>query len=62
MGGKEQKDIDYNDYYRKLLNMVKLEGDDPVWRKYANIADPTFNVMSLDQLKKYADQLWQSKI
>jgi len=35
-------EINYDDYYRKLMNIVKLEGEDPVWRKYANLASPHF--------------------
>lgn len=33
-------EIDYNDYYRKALALVKLEGDDPVWRKFSALAKP----------------------
>lgn len=35
-------EIDYDDYYRKALAMVKLEGDDPVWRKFSVLAKPEF--------------------
>jgi len=43
--------IDYDDYYRRLLGIVKLEGDDPCWLKYANLATPSFNIMDTTQLK-----------
>ena len=59
---KEGTEIDYNDYYRKLLGLVKLEGDDPVWRKYANLATPSFNTMTESQLRKEAEALWLSKL
>ena len=56
------KTIDYNDYYRKLMGIVKLEGDDPVWRKYSLLASPSLNTMTHDQLIKYAQDLWNSKL
>lgn len=45
---KEQKksgitvgdEIDYDDYYRRQLHLNKLEGDDPVWRKFSLISKP----------------------
>jgi len=40
------RDIDYDDYYRKLMGIVKLEGDDPVWRKYAALATPNVSAMN----------------
>ena len=51
---KEQKktmgsvagEIDYDDYYRKQLHLVKLEGDDPVWRKFSLISKPEFHSMT----------------
>ena len=48
-------EIDYDDYYRKLLGIVKLEGDDPIWRKYSNIASPSFSSMTENMLKKFAE-------
>jgi|LakMenEpi03Aug12_release.lakeMendotaPanAssembly.Ray.scaffolds.fasta_scaffold823065_1 hypothetical protein len=39
-------DIDYNDYYRKMLSLVKLEGDDPVWKRFATIAKPDIKLMT----------------
>jgi len=47
-------EIDYDDYYRKLLGIVKLEGDDPIWRKYSNISAPSFNTMTENMIKKFA--------
>ena len=41
---------DENDYYRKMLNVVKLEGDDPVWKKYSDMVMPVFTVMTQAQL------------
>ena len=56
------KEIDYNDYYRKLMGIVKLEGDDPVWRKYSNLAEPSLASMTQEQLVKYTGELWKSKL
>jgi hypothetical protein len=50
----DRKDIDYSDYYRKLMGLNKFEGDDPVWRKYSLLAEPSFNMMTLEELKKTA--------
>lgn len=62
-GNKSQStEVDYDDYYRKLLGIVKLEGDDPVWRKYSNVASPNYSNMTENQLKKHAEQLWKSKL
>ena len=47
------KEVDYNDYYRKLMGIVKLEGNDPVWRKYAVLAEPSLTTMTQDQLVKF---------
>lgn len=55
-------EIDYDDYYRKLMGIVRLEGDDPVWRKYANLAAPSFNNMNETQIKQLSEQLWRSKL
>lgn len=50
--------IDYNDFYRNLLHLVRLEGDDPVWKKFANVAEPAFNVMDGEEMKRMAQNLW----
>jgi len=50
----DKKGIDYSDYYRKLMGLNKFEGDDPVWRKYSLLAEPSFNMMNLEELKKTA--------
>jgi regulator of replication initiation timing len=55
-------EINYDDYYRKLMNIVKLEGEDPVWRKYANLAMPSFQTMTEDQLKLQCESIWRSKL
>lgn len=39
-------DVDYDDYYRKMLALVKLEGDDPVWKKFEAMAKPEINLMT----------------
>lgn len=44
MGAK--LDVDYDDYYRKMLALVKLEGDDPVWKKFEAMAKPEINLMT----------------
>lgn len=44
------------------MGIVRLEGDDPVWRKFAAIATPSFESMSETQLKMQAQQLWKSKL
>jgi len=44
------------------MGIVQLEGDDPVWRKYANLTQPSFNTMNEAQLRKQAEQLWISKL
>ena len=49
--GSIQGEIDYDDYYRKMMALVKLEGDDPVWRKFALICKPEFNTMTESQLR-----------
>jgi hypothetical protein len=56
------KEIDYSDYYRKLMGIVKLEGEDPVWRKYALLAEPSVETMTHEQLKKCVMDLWKSKL
>jgi hypothetical protein len=55
-------EVNYDDYYRKLLGIVKLEGDDPVWRKYSSLAQPQFTTMTESQLRKQADELWRNKL
>lgn len=42
---------DEDDYYRKLLHLVKLEGNDPVWKKYSDMVVPVFSVMTETQLR-----------
>ena len=42
----KSNDIDYDDYYRKALSLVKLEGNDPVWRKFSVMAKPEFFSMT----------------
>lgn len=59
---KEGTEIDYDDYYRKLLGIVKLEGDDPVWRKYSTLTSPSFATMTEAQAKTMAQELWTSKL
>ena len=59
---KVSMEVDYNDYYRKLLGVVKLEGDDPVWRKYAGLSTPDFRTMPEEELKETAKSLWTSKL
>lgn len=54
--------IDYDDYYRKLLALVKFEGDDPTWKKFANMAQPQFHSMTSDQILANAKSLWNSKL
>lgn len=44
--GSQNLDINYDDYYRKMLALVKLEGDDPVWKKFQTMAKPEINLMS----------------
>jgi hypothetical protein len=55
-------EIDYDDYYRKLMGIVKLEGDDPVWRKFATLAAPSFDSLTEAQLKMQAQLLWKNKL
>ena len=55
-------EVDYDDYYRKLMRLVKLEGDDPAWRKFATLAAPSFDSLNEAQLKMQAQQLWKSKL
>ena len=38
--------IDYDDYYRRLLHLTKLEGDDPAWKKFDTMARPEFHSMT----------------
>ena len=44
------------------MGIVKLEGDDPVWRKYSMLAEPSLSTMTQDQLMKYSKELWVSKL
>ena len=60
--GSIQGEIDYDDYYRKMMALVKLEGDDPVWRKFALICKPEFNTMTESQVREECDKLWCSKL
>lgn len=60
--GSTSLNIDYDDYYRKLLALVKLEGDDPVWRKFANMAKPEFHTMTNEQVLGTAETLWNNKL
>ena len=53
---------DENDYYRKMLNVVKLEGNDPVWKKYSDMVMPVFTVMTQAQLTDTAESLWKTKL
>ncbi|EFX60280.1 hypothetical protein DAPPUDRAFT_344259 [Daphnia pulex] len=55
-------EVDYDDYYRKLMGLVRLEGDDPVWRKFASLATPSFESLNEAQLRMQAQQLWKSKL
>lgn len=54
--------MDYDDYYRKLLAIVKLEGNDPVWRKYANLALPSYAAMTQEELQAECKLTWNSKL
>lgn len=53
---------DDDDYYRKLMNLVKLDGQDPVWKKYADMVKPSFSALTQTQLRQLAEQLWSSKL
>lgn len=44
------------------MGLNKFEGEDPVWRKYSVLAEPSFNTMTHDQLKKSAEEMWKSKL
>lgn len=52
VSAKEGVEVDYDDYYRKLLGINKLEGDDPVWKKYSSLISPNFKTMTEEQAKK----------
>lgn len=61
-GGSVAGQIDYDDYYRRQLALVKLEGDDPVWRKFSLLSKPEFQNMTESQLREESNKLWSSKL
>jgi hypothetical protein len=44
------------------MNLVKLDGQDPIWKKYNDMTKPSFNVLTTDQLRHLAEQLWTGKL
>ncbi len=44
------------------MNLVKIDGQDPVWKKYADLAQPNFIAMTETQLREMVEKLWHNKL
>ncbi len=44
------------------MHLVKIDGDDPLWKKYADLYAANYSSMDAESLRKEAVKLWHSKL